>query len=207
MNKNYQQLLTWLLTTLMLWATATTKAATAEWTDVTSRFIVNTDFNSGNYNGWTVESNAGQRSVSASVMRFWNGTFHLYQTLSNLPQGKYRLTVQGFYRASGDSYSQYVNGTENITAFLYAGTTSTKLKSVYSEWMTSNAGNRQEHDGHYYPDNSTSASAAMQEGCYKGNTVEFQAGGTVTIGIRCQQAESNNYCAVDNFKLEFYGET
>ena len=205
MSKNYK-LTTWLVATLVLWATAGTKATATEWTDVTSRFVTNTNFNSGNYDGWTVESNAGQRSVSANVMRFWNGTFHMYQTLSDLPQGRYRLTVQGFYRANGDSYNQYVNGTENITGYLYAGSTSTKLKSVYSEWMTSTTGQRQEHNGHYYPDNSTSASAAITEGCYQGNTVEFQTEGTVTIGIICEEAESNNYCAVDNFKLEFYGD-
>ena len=105
------------------------------WADVTKRFIKNTDFNDGNYDGWTVESNAGQRTVSAKIMRFWNGTFNFSQEIIQLPKGRYRLSVQGFYRAHGDDYEAYKNGTENITAFLYAGTASTPLVSVYSEAM------------------------------------------------------------------------
>ena len=173
------------------------------WADVTSRFIKNTDFNSGNYDGWTVESNAGQKAVSANVMRFWNGTFDFYQELSRLPKGHYRLTVQGFYRSQGDSYSLYKNGTEPLNALLYAGEASTPLMSVYSQAMTSTEGNRQQHDGKYYPDNSTSSAAAFTEGLYNGNSVEFDAEGSITIGVRCQEAGTNNYCAFDNFKLEY----
>ena len=173
------------------------------WADVTKRFIKNTDFNSGNYDGWTVESNAGQRTVSAQIMRFWNGTFNFSQEIVQLPKGRYRLSVQGFYRAHGDDYQAYKNGTENITAFLYAGDASTPLVSVYSEPMTTNAGNRQQHDGKYYPDNSASAAAAFAEGNYKGNSLEFEAEGNVIIGVRCEQGEQDNYCALDNFKLEY----
>lgn len=173
------------------------------WADVTSRFIKNTDFNSGNYDGWTVESNAGQKAVSANVMRFWNGTFHFSQKINYLPKGHYRLSVQGFFRSQGDSYQLYKNGTEKLTAYLYAGETSTPLVSVYSESMTSTAGNRQEHDGKYYPDNSSSAAAAFAEGLYKNNSIEFESEGSITIGVICEEAGTNNYCALDNFKLEY----
>ena len=173
------------------------------WDDVTSRFIKNTDFNSGNYDGWTVESNAGQKAVSANVMRFWNGTFHFSQKINYLPKGHYRLSVQGFFRSQGDSYQLYKNGTEKLTAYLYAGEVSTPLVSVYSESMTSTVGNRQEHDGKYYPDNSSSAAAAFAEGLYKNNSIEFESEGSITIGVICEEAGTNNYCALDNFKLEY----
>ena len=188
---------------LLILTINTVSAADIVWSDITKRFITNPDFNSGNNDGWTVNSNAGQRSVSANCMRFWNGTFELSQQLSRLPRGKYRLSVQGFYRSAGDSYQAYKNGTENITAFLYAGETSKALVSVYSESMTSTEGNRQQHDGRYYPDNSVSAAAAFAEGLYKDNSVEFETQGNVTIGVRCLEAETNNYCALDNFKLEY----
>ena len=173
------------------------------WVDVTSRFVKNTNFDNDNYEGWTVESNAGQKTVSAKIMRFWNGTFDFSQELIQLPKGKYRLSVQGFYRANGDDYQSYKNGTEEITAFLYAGTANVPLVSVYSESMTSTEGNRQQHDGKYYPDNSVSAAAAFAEGNYKNNILEFEAEGNVTIGVRCEQGKSDNYCALDNFKLEY----
>ena len=188
---------------LLLFSTNVVSANNDNWTDFSKRFLTNTDFNQGNSDGWTIESNAGQKAVSANLMRFWNGTFDFYQELPRLPKGHYRLTVQGFYRSQGDSYSLYKNGTEQLKAFLYAGEASTPLMSVYSQAMTSTAGTRQQHDGKYYPDNSTSAAAAFDEGLYTGNSVEFDAEGSITIGVRCQEAGTNNYCAFDNFKLEY----
>ena len=199
--KKLYLLLLFLLTITTVWAAETT------WVDITGRFVQNADFNSGNNDGWTVNSSAGQRAVSANVMRFWNGTFDFSQVISGLPQGHYRLTVQGFYRNEGDSYQAYKNGTERLNAFLYAGGVSKALVSVYSESMTSTTGNRQEHEGRYYPDNSTSAAAAFAEGHYQGNSIEFDAQGSVTIGVRCQEAGTNNYCAFDNFRLEYAGAT
>lgn len=199
MRKNY------LIIIFLLLTSATVPAANITWTDVTGRLVTNPDFNSGNNDGWTVNSSAGQKSVSAKVMRFWNGTFDFSQQLNHLPQGRYRLTVQGFYRPEGDSdnaYWAHVNGTERLTAYLYAGEASTLLVSVYSEDMTYADGARQ-HDGKYFPDNSGSAAAAFAQGCYQGNSVEFEANGSVTIGVRSQEAGTNNYCAVDNFKLEY----
>lgn len=196
LTKSYLILIT------MLSATAVSRAE-AKFVDITSRYIANADFNNGNSDGWTIESNAGQRAVSANTMRFYDGTFHFYQQLSGLPKGTYRLSVQGFYRQRTDSYADYKNGTERLTAYLYAGDVSTPLVSVYSQPMTSNTGSRQQHDGLFYPDNSTSAAAAFAEGNYKGNNVEFQAEGSVTIGVRCNENESGNYCVFDNFRLEY----
>ena len=191
---------------LLLLLTITTSAvADVTWSDITSRFIQNPNFNNGNCDGWTVSSNAGQKAVSAQLMRFYDGTFDFSQQLTGLPKGHYRLSVQGFYRHETDCYQARQDGTERLTAFLFAGDAKTPLVSVYSEAMTTAAGNRQLHDGRYYPDNSTSAAAAFEEGLYKGNSVEFDAQGSVAIGVMCQEAGSGNYCAFDNFKLEYAG--
>ena len=205
MTMNLKRIL-FLALSLLTIQTSSFAADEVNWVDITSRFITNTDFNSGNYDGWKVDSNAGQKSVSANIMRFWNGTFDFSQEIIQLPKGKYRLSVQGFYRAHGDDYEAYKNGTENITAFLYAGDASIPLVSIYSESMTSTEGNRQQHEGKYYPNNSVSAAAAFAEGNYIHNFLEFEAEGNVTIGVRCEQGESDNYCALDNFKLEYYGD-
>ena len=64
--KKLYLLLLFLLTITTVWAAETT------WVDITGRFVQNADFNSGNNDGWTVNSSAGQRAVSANVMRFWH---------------------------------------------------------------------------------------------------------------------------------------
>ena len=187
---------------------ATICTAAAVWTDVTQAFITNATFDEGNTDGWITETQGGTVGVSANCMRFYDTTCTLSQQLNNLPKGKYRLSVQGFYRAYGDSYEAYVNGSENITAYLFADDNATKLLSVYSEglWMPG-TGNWQNHNDLYYPDNSSSANYAFGNRLYEGNTLEFEAEGNITIGVRCEQRESQNYCVFDNFKLEYYGET
>jgi hypothetical protein len=117
-------------------------------------------------------------------MRFYDTTCTLSQQLNNLPKGKYRLSVQGFYRAYGDSYEAFTNGSENITAYLFAGDNATKLRSVYSEGLRwQGTGNWQIHNDQYYPDNSSSANYAFENRLYEGNTLEFEAEGNITIGV------------------------
>ena len=174
------------------------------WTDVTKRFITNATFDDNSSEGWTWEATTGTVGPSAGCLRFYSGTCTFSYQLTNLPKGTYRLSVQGFYRAGLDSYDSYRNGTENLTAYLYAGDKATRLVSVYSEGLTeTGVGNWQYHDGRYYPDNSSSSNEAFEAGLYQGNTVEFEAQGNVTIGVRCDEGESGNYCVLDNFRLEY----
>ena len=198
-----------LLTSVAAWLMAATLCtAAAVWTDVTQAFITNATFDEGNTDGWITETQGGTVGPSAGCMRFYDTTCTLSQQLNNLPKGKYRLSVQGFYRAYGDSYEAFTNGSENITAYLFAGDNATKLRSVYSEGLRwQGTGNWQIHNDQYYPDNSLSANYAFENRLYEGNTLEFEAEGNITIGIRCEQRESQNYCVFDNFKLEYYGET
>jgi len=185
-------------------ATICTATTTLNWRDVTTRYIANPSFDNNSSDGWTWETTTGTTGTAASCLRFYDGTCTFSYKLNNLPPGTYRLSVQGFYRASSNAYESHRNGTENITAYLYAGNKSARLVSVYSEGLTEQGiGNWQQIDGRFYPDNSSSSAAAFEAGLYKGNSVEFEARGNVTIGIRCEQNEGGNYCVVDNFKLEY----
>ena len=99
---------------------ATMCAAETAWTDVTKRFVTNSAFDNNSSEGWTWEATTGTVGPSANCLRFYSGTCTFSCQLSNLPKGNYRLSVQGFYRSSYDSYESYKNGSENITAYLYA---------------------------------------------------------------------------------------
>ena len=104
------------------------------WIDVTDTYIVNADFSTGTNEGWE----------SGTILPAVNATFQnaeLYQSQNSASQkvmglkaGKYKLAVQGFYRAGGnDNGAGYEAGTEVIQAYLFAGTDSVKMKSLYSE--------------------------------------------------------------------------
>ena len=105
------------------WLAATTLATAQTWSDVTNRFITNPAFDNHSSDGWTWESDANTQEVRVNCISFYAGNFDLHQQLTGLPRGTYRLTVQGFYRTTdnGTAYNEHQNGTEIITASLYAG--------------------------------------------------------------------------------------
>ena len=178
------------------------------WIDMTDQLITNPGFDSNSTTGWTWDSNANSQTARCECMEFWNGTFDIHQTIKDAPQGRYRLSVQSYYRCGDNNwaYNNYKNNNENITAYFYAGSNEQKLASVYSESMSSNPGGDSFNgDGKYFPNTMESARIFFDNGMYW-NEMEFEAGGDFTIGIKCSQSENSNWCIFDNWKLEYYGD-
>ena len=128
-----------IITTMLLLAGFTNYShAKSDWIDITAERLVNPSFDGNSNAGWTYFSNAGSQAVRCESMEFWNGTFDIYQTLSSLPAGHYRMSVQSYYRCqdNNNGYPKYTAGTEDITAYMYAGNTKQKLKSIYSFYFT-----------------------------------------------------------------------
>ena len=138
----------------------------------------------------------------------WNSNFDVYQTLTNIPNGTYRLQAQGFYRYNNTTdnvntvaLTTHNNGTERLYAQLYANNTYTTLQSIASEQSTiaakglaaSNAG---------LPYNMAEAANAFTAGLYTNNTLTI----TVTnhqlkIGIRKTQQDGCDWTIWDNLQL------
>lgn len=185
-----------------------------DWIDMTD-LLTNPTFDT-DASGWTITCDAGNQGVQYGVMEFWNGTFDINQTLTGLADGTYRIGVQAFFRTQdfNTSYTNYKNGTENITAYLYANDDSTPVASLLSYSQTS-AGQGSwsqyrswfgggESSG-YYPNDRQSTAEAFSAGAYQ-NTLEVEVtGGTLTVGLRNEEFISNNWCPFDNFTLEYYG--
>lgn len=87
--------------------------------------IVNWDFlncQNGNFPGWTLEATpwtdwAGPKRFSDTRIEYWNGSadgvsFDFYQTITNLPTGKY--TISGKMWNSKDNESDYPNGNAGV---------------------------------------------------------------------------------------------
>ena len=185
-----------------------------KWLDVTDYYIANPRFDNGSKLGWNIDSNAGSQNTGAGGMEFWNGRFDLNQSVT-VPNGKYRLSVQAYYRVTENDpgFSNYLNGVEQITGFLYANDYSIEVASIYSEHLASWGDGRYfatydaEGNYAYYPDDMTAASYCFGQGLYDNNTLEVDVtDGTLTFGLRCSQAQRGNWCMFDNFKLEYYGE-
>lgn len=188
----------------------------AEWVDVTSYYLSNPSFDNNSTMGWVWSSNASSQKADYGCMEFWNGQFDfLAQNTLTLPKGRYRFSVQGYYRCGDNEvcYPDFLSGNENLTAHLYAYSlsketmTEVPLVSVFSFSFDKRVNGCWTNDNvHYYPNQMQSASRAFEEGAYQ-NELYFESDGeNFTLGIQNNEYVYSNWCIFDNFKLEYEGD-
>lgn len=198
---------------LLAFGSTTSSLAKNGWIDITSEYISNPSFDGDSNEGWIFQSNAGSKAVRCGAMEFWNGYFNIYQSISSLPAGHYRMSVQSYYRCQDNNqgFWNYLNNSEDITGYMYAGDSEQKLKSIYTFYYTTDQGGgtwNYDYNGsmRYYPNTMETATAAFAQGEYL-NQMEFDHnGGSTTFGLKSDSYLNGNWCIFDNFKLEMYGE-
>ena len=130
--------------------------------------------------GWTGDFAYGQDNEEGRpnycAERYKNVT-DVYQTIESIPNGKYTVSVQGFFRQeSGDAVS-----------YLYANDESVALDQIQAGGINS----------------MSAASVAFTNGEYKKQLVVYVTNGTLKVGIKCDAA--TNWTIWDNFELYYHG--
>lgn len=175
------------------------------WKDVTQYFIVNPDYSNGT-TGWT--DGTAVPSVNHHNAELYQTNATVLQEITGLQLGTYKVTVQAFHREqANDNGTNYEAGTENIQAFLIAGTNEVAIRSLYSEakdntitgrvndWPSTQEGAKQ-----YFND--------KHPGSYMNELVFTIEEGTesITIGINSKSNSKARWTCWDNFKLYKEGE-
>lgn len=180
-------------------------------TDITKPFdltfmMTNPSFDTDT-EGWSVSA-----AVSYSCAEFYEKTFDFNQTIKNLPNGNYQVSVQGFQRpgSSEDTYTAYNSGKDDVTAFVYGGSKSKKIKQICSEMQTKKLGGTESTVGgnKYIPNNMQAASIYFKKGHYA-NTVTTSVatnGGSLKLGLRSTKMDSKYWVIFDTFKLSYFGD-
>ncbi|MBR3859433.1 MAG: Ig-like domain-containing protein, partial [Bacteroidaceae bacterium] len=170
-----------------------------DWVDITDYFVESPRFDNNSSAGWTVISNAHSQAQNFQTMEFWNGTFNIYQTIE-VPNGKYRLSVQSFYNPAADDMG-----------YLYANEVTHPIVARNSEGVSSNTNpgtwNRVFINGtrSYIPNNMEAGNYCFEQGLYN-NSLEVEVtDGSLTFGLICEETNGANWCMFDNFKLESLG--
>lgn len=173
------------------------------------------DVKSVNAGSWTTSNvdlggggNAGHSAES------WNkANFNIYQTVTGLPNGKYRVECYGYYRWNNGTDNDnkaavagHTSGDEVLNAKLYAGTKEVALMSVAGDaeamafcqtmgWADNT------------PNSQWQAAACFAKGYYK-NTLEdvVVTDGTLTIGVKKDTQAGTDWAVFDEFKLFYMGE-
>ena len=172
-----------------------TEDATEEKPQDVSYLITNPDFdiirdengNKRHLRGWE-----GEPTANNSCAEKYNTTFDVYQEKTGLPNGKYRVSCQGFYRAGGDNSKD--KDTKN--AVLYANDNQTPLMNILEE------------EGNYSvkPNNMAQAQESFSAGLYKNNSVEVTVvDGTLRFGIKKSKQIAADWTIFDTFRLEYLG--
>ncbi|MBQ2524237.1 MAG: hypothetical protein II541_08525, partial [Prevotella sp.] len=194
-------------------------------TNVTN-MLVNPTFDGTD--GWTTDEGNNFTAATATVAENFASTLNMYQDVSGLEPGVYKISVQGFYRnsrasADGGNYSAgdvarnvRTIGNESLNSYLYArvgeqadieaGTYEGKnsLLSIFD----ASYGTTGEADIHSsilpnVPGSMATAHGAFEAGLYTDNSliVEVTNSGLLRLGIKKETTTDRDWTCFDNMKL------
>lgn len=176
-----------------------TEDASEEKPQDVSYLITNPDFDitRDGYTGWV-----NKPGYNNSCAEKYNTNFEVYQEKTGLPNGRYRVSCQGFYRAGGHD-----SGNETQNAFLYANDNETPLLNILAEkdnFSTEYVGEKNKSGE---PNTMEEAQNYFSAGFYKNNSVEVTVvDGTLRFGIKKSKQIAADWTIFDTFRLEYLGE-
>lgn len=186
--------------------------------DDITRKIVNPSFDSGS-EGWTVKEGNPKFDGTYKNCEVYQGTFDIYQDITNIPDGVYELSVLAFQRVAENNVASKAHdaGKEDITAFIYANDLETPFTSPYTYGMKANSGDDYKYilngEEVYIPNSMKGMAAATTENpnAYTVTVPMLVEGGTLRIGVREKRRPSNinnswgDWAIWDNFRLKYIG--
>lgn len=186
--------------------------------DDITRKIVNPSFDNGK-EGWTVKEGNPKFDETYKNCEVYQGTFDIYQDITNIPDGVYELSVLAFQRVASNEIASVAhdNGTEDITAFIYANDLETPFTSPYTYGMKEPSGDNPADykyslngEDVYIPNSMQGMAAATTENpnAYIVTVPMLVEGGTLRIGVREKRRPSNgsdDWAIWDNFRLKYIG--
>lgn len=189
--------------------------------DDITRKIVNPSFDNGK-EGWTVKEGNPTFNGTYKNCEVYQGTFDIYQDITNIPDGVYELSVLAFQRVAENGVASKAHdaGTEDITAFIYANDLETPFTSPYTYGMKEPSGGKPDDykynlngEDVYIPNSMQGMAAATTENpeAYTVTVPMLVEGGTLRIGVREKRRPSNinnswgDWAIWDNFRLKYIG--
>lgn len=197
------------LQTLMV---STRKSAVKVDADCTADLLKNPSFETTTgWNNTGVAINTTHKNAES-----YQGTFNLYQDLTEIPEGVYEITVQAMQRVdNNDNASKlYPNDVDEMTAYLYGNDITAKFASPYSYGMAEQkvtSGNADYAFNRKYIPNSMegfAAACAESNEAYLTKVYALVTDGTLRVGVKEEArpaGHSGDWAIFDNFKITYRG--
>ena len=183
-------------------------------TDLTY-MLKNPTFDTGNGDGWTGATVVDGKWKNCESFQ---GTFDMYQEFVAPQDGVYEISAQAMQRVTWNegTATAHENGSEDITAVLYANNIESKFASPFTYGVTKPVHNEYKYttpdgDEVYIPNSMKGFANACAENpeAYKTTvTILLKAGETVRMGVRETKRPSANagdWAIWDNFSMKFLG--
>ena len=163
---------------------------------------VETNFDDGRADGWN-----GAGTLQDNVMEFFNTNFDFNREFTNLPEGWYQLTLNGFYRNGGADQGATYQANNYINNWrVYGNDYELPLMCIYEETETSGfiTGEQGGWDG-TYPGGRRSADTNFKNNKYVNTLNIWVSNGTLRVGVRGSGTDGSRWCCLDNVKLTYKG--
>jgi len=171
--------------------------------------IKNNSFNYGTQY-WTASSTT---TISEGIAELFNSTstYKINQTIKNMPNGWYTVTVKGFSRTTDidATLNKYLTGAPAVRAYLTIGSKSSKIKGIFEDYRFATNSSSMDYkglpNGASVPNTMHNASKLFNFGHYS-NVLRYEKTGTsnITIGLKQTGGDPDNWLAFDDFRL-YYG--
>lgn len=189
-------------------ANATTKTGKdATWLIKGHNFGQNDTRNDAWQGGIKLNQNAQAFAFANFNTEQYDTDFDVNQTI-NVPNGKYVLEVQGYYRNGNveNSAAAHLNDTENLLAIIYANSVEATLPSIYVDAGKVDVGITTNGINGKFPNGQDDASAFFSAGAYN-LTLDpvVVSDGTLKIGVKKTEKVDKDWACFDNFRLTYYG--
>ena len=159
---------------------------------------------------WEGDPSRDGANTNMNAEKF-NTDYDVYQVLENIPNGFYKVKVQGFYREGADENYQITpaeelrrNGEEHLYAQFYANDVSIPVHSIFDGAGQCDYTGKKSEWG-YVPNSQADASAYFDKGLYEHEWEVLVTDGTLRIGVRKEAAVSRDWTCFDNFRLFYLG--
>ena len=162
--------------------------------------VAEENFDNSTADGWNDWGTFGN-----GVMEFYERSFDFNRTFTNLPDGWYELTLNGFYRNGGADQGATYQANNYINNWrVYGNDYELPLMCVYEETGTTGLETEWVKDGNY-PSGTSSANANFQNGKYVNTLNVWVSGGTLRVGVRGGHQGGATWSCLDNVKLTYKG--
>ncbi len=137
--------------------------------------------------------------------------FNVYQKLTGLPNGVYKVKVQAYYREGADqnynptpAVELRKNSNEHLYAKFYANNQEKPVQSIFDELGNCIYGYQTELG--IVPNSISSAATAFLQGLYWNELMVKVTDGTLQLGIKKDEYVFYDWTCFDSFRLYYYGQ-